>query len=302
MAYISLRSIREQKGLTIAQLAGKTSLSIRTLQAYESGDRSVAPDDLRKLARVLNVTAAEILQPGEPPAAPTPPVAPPEPKPAPVPVVPPIVSESESPTSTPRQPPPAEPIGEVHHFPPRVPSSSGPVHQPFDRTVERGPRRPFGAAATVPRVAAPRPPRPSRPAPPPAAATVGQLDQIRNLARRMGLEEAELVERIGSPLDALDFATARAAITKLRTAMEESGTWRPRVGEGPDQEGEYLAKLRQSAMPVEVLLFGGERVRGLIDDFTPYVIQIRQSDGSEVTVRKLAVVYYRTLEAVDDPR
>ena len=46
--------------MTIAQLAGKTSLSVRTLQSYEAGERAIAPDDLRKLSRVLLVPPAEL--------------------------------------------------------------------------------------------------------------------------------------------------------------------------------------------------------------------------------------------------
>lgn len=284
MTYISLRAIREQKGLTIAQLAGKTSISLRTLQAYESGDRTVAPDDLRKLARVLVVSAAEILQPAEPPPEPVTPPPPPAPTPAPAAI-----------RVAPAEPPPTVNGPQYSSRPP----SFGGTAQP---TAERGPRRPFGAPTGVPRPAAPRPSRPPRPVRPPSPATSGQLDQIRNFARRLGLDDAQLAEEVGAPLESLTLPAAREAIAKLRTQMESSGTWRPRVGEGPDQEGEYLNRLRDAAIPIEVLLFGGEKIRGLIDSFTPYVIQVRQPDGTLAALRKLAVVYYRTLEAVDDAR
>src|SRR5947207_3443262 len=59
----SLRVIREQKGITVAQLAGKTSISIRTLSSYEAGERTIPTEDLRKLSRVLFVTPADILKP-----------------------------------------------------------------------------------------------------------------------------------------------------------------------------------------------------------------------------------------------
>jgi len=303
MAYISLRAIREQKGLTIAQLAGKTSISIRTLQAYESGDRAVAPDDLRKLARVLVVSPAEILQPAEPPPAP---VVSPSPPAAPTPTPTPIRIAPEAPpvpVNGPREEP-VRPLDSGRDFSSRPPSFGGAVHPTLERGPEpdRGPRRPFGAPTGAPRPAAPRVPRPLRPFRPPSPATSGQLDQIRNFARRLGLDDAELAEEVGAPLDSLNLPAARAAIARLRTRMEESGTWRPRVGEGPDQEGEYLNRLREAAIPIEVLLFGGEKIRGVVDSFTPYVIQVRQSDGSLAALRKLAVVYYRTLGAVDDAR
>ncbi|HEX5417912.1 MAG TPA: helix-turn-helix transcriptional regulator [Chloroflexota bacterium] len=301
MTYISLRAIREQKGLTLAQLAGKTSISLRTLQAYESGDRAVAPDDLRKLARVLVVSAAEILQPAEPPAAP---VAPPTTPSAPAALR--LVPDA-SPASA--NGPPADPANgseRIREFPIR-PSPVGETAPPAfergpERGFDRGPRRPFGAPSVAPRPVTPRAPRPPRAVRPPSPATSGQLEQLRNFARRLGLEETELVEEVGAPLESLTLPSARAAITKVRARMEESGTWRPRVGEGPDQEGEYLNRLREAAIPIEAALFGGEKIRGLIDSFTPYVIQVRQSDGTVASLRKLAVVYYRTLEAVDDAR
>ena len=68
--------------------------------------------------------------------------------------------------------------------------------------------------------------------------------------------------------------------------MEDAGTWQPRVGEGVDQEGEYLGKLRDRHVGIEVQLINGERVEGLVADFTPYVIHIRdEANGSDVTVR-----------------
>jgi sRNA-binding regulator protein Hfq len=147
----------------------------------------------------------------------------------------------------------------------------------------------------------PRQPRPSRAPQPSGPSTAGQIEQIRHLARRMGLEDAELTERIGGPLESLDHVAARAAIANLRKEMEESGTWQPRVGEGPDHEGEYLAKLRDHQVPIEIRLIDGEKVLGIIEDFTPYLIRIRQSDsGSELFVRKLAIAYYHTQAPIDD--
>jgi sRNA-binding regulator protein Hfq len=117
----------------------------------------------------------------------------------------------------------------------------------------------------------------------------------------MGLEEAELPERIGGALQSLDHLSARAAIARLRKEMEESGVWQPRVGEGPDHEGEYLAKLRDHRVPIEVRLIDGERVAGVVEDFTPYLIQVRDPDsGRDIFVRKLAIAYYHTQVPIDD--
>ena len=271
----SLRLIRERKGMTVAQLAGKTSISIRTMQAYEAGERGIAPDDLRKLSRVLYVSSADLLQPSEPPAP-----APPPPTPAPPPVAPTVpVVETLAPTVAPPAPPPR---------PPSVAS-----YEPVRRFPPNGIKTPRPAPAA-------RPPRESRLPKPPGPSTAGQIEQMRHLARRMGIAESVLVERFGV-LESLDHSAARAAITRLRTEMEESGTWQPRVAEGPDQEGEYLGKLRERNVPIEILLINGERFAGPISSFTPYVIQVRdQASGEEVTVRKLAIAYYHTLEPVND--
>jgi sRNA-binding regulator protein Hfq len=145
-----------------------------------------------------------------------------------------------------------------------------------------------------------RQPRESRAARAPGPATKGQLDQIHNLARRMGLAEAEVEERVGAPLNSLDHLSARGAISKLRQQLEESGTWQPRVGEGTDQEGAYLGKLRDCGVELVAHLINGQRVEGTIVDFTPYTVRLRGGDGDEVTVRKLAIAYYQTKGPVDD--
>ena len=118
----------------------------------------------------------------------------------------------------------------------------------------------------------------------------------------MGLEESAIVERLGMPLAELDHTAARDGIAKLRREMEESGTWQPRVGEGPDQEAEYLAKLRDQNLILDVRLIDGTELNGAIVDFTPYLIRLRRDDGEEVSVRKLAIAYYQTRGAVNDPQ
>ena len=84
--------------------------------------------------------------------------------------------------------------------------------------------------------------------------------------------------------------------------MEESGTWQPRVGEGPDQEAEYLGKIRDRQMLLDIQLIDGTKVSGTIVDFTSYLIRLRRDDGAEISVRKLAMAYYQTRKAVDDPQ
>jgi sRNA-binding regulator protein Hfq len=115
------------------------------------------------------------------------------------------------------------------------------------------------------------------------------------------MEEPELSDHLGTSLNALDHGAARAAIARLRKEMEESGTWQPRVGEGPDQEGDYLGKLKARQVPIEIRLIDGEKLEGTIQDFTPYLIRIRQRNAeADVSVRKLAIAFYRTQVAVND--
>jgi len=268
MPYNSLRPVREKKGMTIAQVAGKTSISIRTLQSYESGERAISADDLRKLSRVLYASTTELLQPTVPP--PPPPAPPPRPvEPAPVREAVPVTPAADL---ADRLPGDVRAEAEVH----RPPSGRPSFGRPPSPRPPRPPREPF----------TPRPPGPS---------TAGQIDQIRNLGRRLGLDDSALVERIGASLESLDHTAARAAIAVLRKDMEESGTWQPRVQESPDQEAEYLAKLRDRRVPIDVVLINGERFQGLIESFTPYVVQLRDvQSGADVYVRKLAIAYYRT--------
>jgi sRNA-binding regulator protein Hfq len=296
MSFNSLRPIRERKGITVAQLAGKTSISIRTLQAYEAGERLIQPDDLRKLSRVLFATPTELLQvPDQPPepvrasssAVPPERVSPPVAVTAP----PVVVSVPPPPAPDVPVPPPPRAYPEPSPRPYAAPPRAFPTREPGLPRPDR-PAGPHPAA---------HPPR-ERPAPPPAGpVTAGQLEQIRNLARRLGTDDADLARRFDGALEAMDRMAARRAIATLHKELEESGTWQPRVGEGQDQEGAYLAKLRDRHAAIEVCLINGDRLRGTVEDYTPYVIRLRDvASGADVSVRKLAIAYYRTEELVDD--
>lgn len=304
----SLRLIRDKKGLTLAQLAGKTSISIRTLQMYEVGERPISADDLRKLSRVLFTPTADLLQPSAdlPPAPPKSAepfaqAAPRTPSPPSFPTEDPVAATGSSPPLVDAERPAAvdgRTNGEAQ-------STGAPAfgRRPSPSTGSGEFRRPVGAA-TAPRSApaprAARPPREPRPSRPPGPSTKGQMEQIHNLARRMGLDAAAVEERIGAPLSSLDHLGARNAIARLRQELEDSGTWQPRVGEGADQEGAYLGKLRDQGVSVVARLIDGQSVEGVVVDFTPYVIRLRQEDHGEVTVRKLAIAYYQTKGPIRD--
>jgi sRNA-binding regulator protein Hfq len=55
-------------------------------------------------------------------------------------------------------------------------------------------------------------------------------------------------------------------------------------------------------MLLDVRLIDGTEVSGTIVDFTSYVIRLRREEGVEISVRKLAMAYYQTRKAVDDPQ
>jgi SOS-response transcriptional repressor LexA len=57
----NIRSIRQARGLTQAQLGELIGKNQRTLSSWERGSRSPSPDEVRLLAQVLRVAPAEII-------------------------------------------------------------------------------------------------------------------------------------------------------------------------------------------------------------------------------------------------
>lgn len=56
-----IRQCRKMKGLTQEELAKETGLSTMSIRRYESGQRIVAEETLRKIASALGVTTFETL-------------------------------------------------------------------------------------------------------------------------------------------------------------------------------------------------------------------------------------------------
>jgi sRNA-binding regulator protein Hfq len=64
--------------------------------------------------------------------------------------------------------------------------------------------------------------------------------------------------------------------------------------EAVDQyELEYLTRVQEEGAPLHFVLFNGSTVDGAVCGFGPYNITVRQADGSEVTLSKLAILSYR---------
>lgn len=62
-----LRDLRQQRGLTLEDVAGRSNIDVSTLSRLESGKRRLALDHLPRLAAALSVSADELLQAPEPP-------------------------------------------------------------------------------------------------------------------------------------------------------------------------------------------------------------------------------------------
>lgn len=241
-----LWKIRKQKGLSVAQLAAKTGVSIALIQEYESGAREIPSSDLRRLARALYVGEWEINPRSTPP-----------PTPAPAPAKPP--AEEKPPTAKPRSPrPPDKPR------PPRPPDK----------------------------------PRPPRPVEPPRES---QITHMLGLAKRLGLDRAALEEEIGKPLDQLTLPEARRwnrtlaeRITRDRPPRQQFERKHATLPEGVDGfEAAYLEKAKADGCPLFITLFNNERYTGALVGYGPYTLTIRQDDGSELTINKLAIAHYR---------
>ena len=62
---MKLKEIREKRGMTQAELADKSGVSVRTIQAYERGGRDIntaAASTVYKLATVLRCAVEDLLE------------------------------------------------------------------------------------------------------------------------------------------------------------------------------------------------------------------------------------------------
>src|SRR3954465_876090 len=57
-----LRELRTQRGLTLEEVASRSSIDVSTLSRLESGKRRLALDHLPRLAPALSVSAAELVR------------------------------------------------------------------------------------------------------------------------------------------------------------------------------------------------------------------------------------------------
>jgi hypothetical protein len=136
----------------------------------------------------------------------------------------------------------------------------------------------------------PRPPAPARPS---------QIAHIQDLLVRLGHTQADAEAGLGRPLTEIDRPTARKLLTTLQSELREGRTaerHRAYLPEAVDQfEHRYLAAAQEAGATLRFTLFNNESLTGLLIGYGPYSITMRQPDGTEITVNKLAVVSYSKL-------
>lgn len=146
-----------------------------------------------------------------------------------------------------------------------------------------------------------KPPKKKRPPPksPPARDT--QIAHLLTLAARFGMDRAALEAEIGKPLEELTQKEARfwnghfvRRIAEERPPKRAIDRKRAYLPEGVDGfELAYLQEQQEAGVPLHFTLFDGQTFEGTVVGFSPYQITIREPDGDEVTLNKLAIAYYR---------
>lgn len=180
----------------------------------------------------------------------------------------------------------------------RLQSEPRPGAAPLERVKVGDSRRPTPA----PRPPAPTPirERPPRPAPlpkPPAPPRPSQLAHLDHLLKRLGRTRAELEAALSKPLTDLDRAGLSAVLKQLQaevrsaTVVERHRAYLPEGVE--EHEARYLTAVQQAQDTLHFTLFDGRTVTGQVIGFGPYNITVRQADGDEITLNKLALVSYR---------
>jgi len=146
-----------------------------------------------------------------------------------------------------------------------------------------------------------KPPKKKRPPPksPPARDT--QIAHLLTLAARFGMDQAALEAEIGKPVGELTQKEARfwnghfvRRIAEERPPKRAIDRKRAYLPEGVDGfELAYLQEQQEAGVPLHFTLFDGQTFEGTVVGFSPYQITIREPDGDEVTLNKLAIAYYR---------
>ncbi|NKQ35257.1 MAG: helix-turn-helix transcriptional regulator [Chloroflexi bacterium] len=151
------------------------------------------------------------------------------------------------------------------------------------------------------------PPKKIRKTPAMLPARPTQLEYLRNLLDKLGIEETAVAEEIGKPLDELNQGQAGRLLSEYTRQWTEyrkahpPGTLgiadnqgkRAILPEGIDRfEYEYLEARQEAGDILTFTLFDGSVKHGRILGFTPYFITIQEENGDETTIQRLALAYY----------
>lgn len=244
----NLWALREQKRLSVATLASRAGLPIGLIMEYESGQRSIDPRHLNRIARALYVEEYEIRLHSDP-------------RPGAGPLERQARREEPAVTAPPRP----------------VTTTAAPPAPPRPRERQGRPPR---------QMSEPRPPAPVRPS---------QIAHLQNLLSRLGRTEQSLEAEIGKPLADLDRIQASRLSMKLQEELRSGSAerHRPYLPEAVDQyELKYLTSAREAGAFLQLRLFDNTALTGRLTGFSPYSLTLAQDDGSEITVNKLAIVWY----------
>jgi transcriptional regulator with XRE-family HTH domain len=154
----------------------------------------------------------------------------------------------------------------------------------------------------------PRPQREPRPARPPVPARSTQIEHMLNLAERFpDVDRDKLEAQTGKTLEELTVKEASELLAELQERLRQEQPPRAKqpfdrhrayLPEGVDEfELKYLTLAQQAGDILNVTLFDRKQLEGQLLGFSPYSITLRQSDGEEITINKLAIAYYRKRQA-----
>ncbi|MGQ9459172.1 MAG: helix-turn-helix domain-containing protein [Anaerolineae bacterium] len=186
---------------------------------------------------------------------------------------------------------------------------SDPIPQPKPEKPKAPVPTPQPPQPSAPPAPAPRPPKAAQRKGSPERKTAlareparpTQVEHLRRLAAKLALDEGALEERVGKPLSALTRAEVSALLSAFQKALAQATPdqirgkrHRPYLPEAVDAfECRYLQACQDEGALLTFVLFDGQQVEGRVVGFSPYTITIQTPSGDEVTLRKLAIAYYR---------
>jgi len=149
----------------------------------------------------------------------------------------------------------------------------------------------------------PRPPKKPKAARPPAPVRPSQIEHMLNLTERFpDVGRSTLEAQAGKTLEELTSKEASELLSQLQERLQQEHPPRSKqpfdrhrayLPEGVDEfELQYLTAAQAAEDHLEITLFDGNQLEGQLLGFSPYSITLRQSDGGETTINKLAIAYY----------